>query len=73
MLHGRVEIKEQEEVIADSKENSPPHPNFGDYKSLPGPYSRIDDYELKASITLRSATGVPRRKGGALLLPPSDV
>jgi len=34
-----------------------------------GPYSRIEDYELKVSITLRSPTGVPRRKGGALLLP----
>ncbi len=34
---------------------------------------RIEDYELKVSIRLRSRTRVLRRKGGAMLLPYMDV
>jgi len=29
----------------------------------------VEDYELKVNLTLRSPTGVLRRKGGAMLLP----
>jgi hypothetical protein len=36
-------------------------------------YQGIEDYELQASIRLRSPTRVLRRKGGAMLLPYMDV